>query len=68
MSNKEKAIELINQIPEDKLAYVVYFLQGAALSEFSPNAETVKAMDELNEGGGQSFSGSTEALFKELAE
>lgn len=33
-----------------------------------PNTETISSMDELESNGGTLFTGSTEALFAELAE
>jgi hypothetical protein len=68
MSNRQLAHDLIDQIPESKLFYVVSYLQGAAVPEETPNAETLDAMAELENGGGHKFSGSTEQLFAELME
>lgn len=67
MSNREFAKALIDQIPESRLFYVVAYLQGAAVPDETPNADTLEAMAELNSGGHQ-FSGSTEQLFAELME
>lgn len=67
MSNRELAMELINKIPEYKLNQVIFFLQGAAIPDRQLNADTIEAMEELESGNGTAFSGSTEALFKELA-
>lgn len=33
MSDKERAIELINQIPESKLMYIIPYLEGAAIPD-----------------------------------
>lgn len=68
MSNRELAKSLIDQIPESRLFYVVAYLQGAAVPDETPNAETLEAMTELDSGGGHRFSGSTEQLFTELME
>lgn len=68
MSNREFAKTLIDQIPESRLFYVVAYLQGAAVPDETPNADTLEAMAELNSGGGHRFSGSTEQLFAELME
>ena len=68
MSNREFAKTLIDQIPESRLFYVISYLQGAAVPDETPNAETLEAMAELNNGGGHRFSGSTEELFAELME
>ena len=68
MSNRELAKNLIDQIPESKLFYVISYLQGAAVPEEIPNEETLESMAELENGGGFRFSGSTEDLFAELDE
>ena len=68
MSNREFAKSLIDQIPESRLFYVISYLQGAAVPDETPNAETLAAFAELDNGGGHSFSGTTEELFAELME
>lgn len=68
MSNREFAKSLIDQIPESRLFYVISYLQGAAVPDETPNAETLAAFAELDDGGGHSFSGTTEELFSELME
>ncbi len=68
MSYKGMAKSLIDQIPESKMHYIVAYLQGAAVPEEIPNAETVASIEELENGGGTLFTGSTEALFAELME
>lgn len=68
MSERELAKTLIDQIPESRLLYVVAYLQGAAIPDETPNAETLEAMAELDSGGGHRFTGSTEQLFAELME
>ena len=68
MSNREFAKSLIDQIPDGRLYYVISYLQGAAVPDETPNAETLEAFAELENGGGHRFSGSTEQLYAELAE
>lgn len=68
LSNREFAKSLIDQIPESRLFYVISYLQGAAVPDDKPNAETLAAFAELDNGGGHIFTGSTEQLFKELLE
>ena len=68
MSNRELAKNLIDQIPESRLFYVISYLQGAAVPEEVPNAETIASIEELENGGGTLFNGSTEDLFAELME
>lgn len=68
MSNREFAKNLIDQIPESKMYYIIAYLQGAAVPEEIPNAETLEAFAEIENGGGTLFTGSTESLFAELME
>lgn len=68
MSNRELAKNLIDQIPESKLLYIIAYLQGAAVPDETPNAETLEAFAELSNEGGTSYSGTTEGLFAELME
>lgn len=68
MSEREFAKKLIDRIPESRLFYVIAYLQGATIPDETPNAETLAAFAELDNGGGTRFSGSTEELFKELLE
>ncbi len=66
MSKKELAKSIIDQIPDSKMYYIIAYLQGAALPDEMPNPETIAAMEELENGGGTSFTGTTTALFTEL--
>ena len=68
MSSKELAKSLIDQIPESKMFYIIAYLQGAAIPEELPNAETLASINELEQGGGTVFTGSTEDLFAKLME
>lgn len=68
MSNRELAKNLIDQIPESRMYYVISYLQGAAVPDETPNADTIASIEELENGGGTLFTGSTEALFAELME
>lgn len=68
MGYKEIAKNLIDQIPESKMYYIVAYLQGAAIPSEVPNAETIASIEELEAGGGTKFTGSTEDLFAELIE
>lgn len=47
MSYKEMAKSLIDQIPDSKMYYIVAYLQGAAVPEEKPNAETIASIEEL---------------------
>lgn len=66
MSNREFAKNLIDQIPESKLFYVVSYLQGVVVPDETPNAATIAAMQELENGGGELWTGSTKDLFAAL--
>ena len=70
MSSREFAKNLIDQIPESKMMYIIAYLQGAALPDEIPNAETRAAIEEVNEmittGQGDHFAGSTADFFAQL--
>jgi Uma2 family endonuclease len=57
MSDKDIAKNLIDQIPDSKMYYIIAYLQGAAIPNETPNSETIEAMQELENGGGHKFSG-----------
>ena len=63
MSNRELAKSLIDQVPESKLFYVVSYLQGVVVPEEIPNAETLEAFAEIENGGGIRFPGTTTKEF-----
>ena len=76
MSNRELCAAALDLVPEYKLGYALAYLQGliaditATDQEDIPNAETVAAMQEVNEmirtGSGQHFQGSAEDFFAML--
>jgi len=66
MSYKELAKNLIDQIPDSKMYYIVAYLQGATVPEEMPNAQTIASIEELESGGGTLFTGSTEDFDTEL--
>ena len=68
MSNKDFAKSIIDKIPESRMYGVIMFLQGAAIPDDIPNDETIAAMKELDNGGGERWTGSTEDLFAQLLE
>ena len=72
MSNRELAKSLIDQISDAKLLYVIPYLQGASLSDETPNTETLEAMAEvqamIESGAGEHFDGSTADFFAMLLE
>lgn len=68
MSSKELAKNLIDQIPENKMYYIIAYLQGAAIPDETPNAETLEAIQELENGGGEIFDGSAHDFLKMMLE
>lgn len=56
MSDREKVYQLLDIVPDYKIGYVVAYLQGMTEGEgVKPNAETLTAMKELEDGGGECF-------------
>jgi len=59
-----------NPVPAALLPYTrpgfVAYLQGAAVPDETPNATTIAAMQELENGGGEVWTGSTKDLFSML--
>lgn len=73
MSERERAYQLLDVVPDYKIGYVVAYLQGMTEGEEArPNKETLEAFGEVEEmqrsGSGQHFSGSTEEFFKKILE
>lgn len=68
ISDRELAKSLIDKIPESRLFYALSYLQGAAVSDETPNADTLEAFAELDDGGGHGFCGTTQQIFSELTE
>lgn len=68
MSDRERAIQLLDAVPDYKIGYVVAYLQGMTAGE-EPNSETLAAFAEgdrmLAEGTGQRYK-STKDLFADL--
>ena len=71
MSYQEIAKNMIDQLPEDKMIFVINILQNIGemsgvdvYPQFEPNAETIAAMAETDEmirtGNGQHFHGTAE--------
>ena len=56
MSDREKMYQLLDVVPEYKIGYVIAYLQGIIEGEdVKPNTETLAAMKELEDGGGECF-------------
>lgn len=74
MSELERASALLGMVPQYKLGYAIAYLQGLiadiATEEDIPNAETIAAMEEVNEmirtGSGQHFQGTAKEFFAML--
>lgn len=73
MSEREKAMQLLNAVPDYKMGYIVSYLQGylhgMTDGEDTPNAETIEAFKEGDEmlmnGTGERYSSALE-LFADL--
>lgn len=69
MSNKEQCVALLDDFTEAQLANVAAMLNtmkqaiADALEDEPPNAATIAAMEELENGGGDVWTGGTEELF-----
>jgi len=72
MSNRERAVAIIDSFPDDQLGNVISMLQTMkraiedALAADIPNAATIAAMQELDNGGGEVWTGSTKDFFTML--
>ncbi|MGN0678664.1 MAG: hypothetical protein ACI4JS_03275 [Oscillospiraceae bacterium] len=63
MSTREKAQFILNSLTDEQHAAFVTLFGGNF-----PNDETQQAMDEIENGGGTLFTGTTEQLFSSLME
>ncbi len=68
MSDREKAVQLLDIVPDYKIGYVVAYLQGLTEDEEVPNEETIEAMKEaenmIKNDTLQHFGGSTSDFLK----
>lgn len=59
MSERERAMKLLEQVPENKLYYIIGILEGASIPDDTPNSDTIAAFDEgdkmIEDGTGQRF-------------
>lgn len=73
MSERERIQEIVDNLPDDKLIFVLTYLQGLedGISE-EPNDETLLAFSETDEalknGAIKSFTGSTEDFLNGILE
>ena len=69
MSDRERAMQLLDAVPDYKIGYVVAYLQGVTAGEGEPNAETIAAFAEgdkmLANGTGQRYT-NTKDVFADL--
>lgn len=50
MSERERAIQLLEALPDNKIAYVIGYIQGLTMEkEDEPNEETIAAFEEGDE-------------------
>lgn len=72
MSNKERAIQLLNTIDDEKMIYVVGILENLTNFADIPNEETAAAIKEgdraIQNGTAQRFEGTTKEFFHKLLE
>ena len=74
MSNKEQCVALLDDFTEAQLVNVAAMLKtmrqaiADALDGEAPNATTIAAIEELESGGGERWTGSTEDLWKHILE
>lgn len=60
MSDREKMYQLLDTVPDDKIAYIIGYIQGLTIeSNDKPNKDTLAAFAEVDEmkrsGSGQRF-------------
>lgn len=67
MSNRERAIQLLDVIDDEEMIYVVGILENLTGFAEIPNVETMAAMKELEDGGGECFD-TLDELWKSLEE
>lgn len=68
MSDRERMYQLLDTVPDSKIAYIIGYIQGLTVKEQDrPNAETIAAMQELEDGGGECFD-TLDELWKSLEE
>ncbi len=72
MSSREQVLQIVNEMPEYKVDGLLRFLRTFLYDDDTPNEETIAALQEgdemLRTGSGQSWTGSTKALFQQILE
>lgn len=70
MSERERMYQLLDAVPDNKIAYIIGYIQGLMIVDREvPNKDTIAAFEEgdqmLAAGSGQRYADST-ALFADL--
>jgi hypothetical protein len=73
MSDRERIYQLLDTVPDNKIAYIIGYIQGITTEDKDiPNADTQEAFAEVDEmkrtGAGEHFEGSTKDLFSAILE
>ena len=70
MSTRELARTLLDEMPDSDLIYLVAYMQSlkALKNEEVPNADTLEAFEELDNGGGHTYNGPVGNLISSLLE
>lgn len=56
MSDREQVYQLLDTVPDNKISYIIGYIQGLTVEgNKKPNAETIAAFEELENGGGEFF-------------
>lgn len=68
MSDRERMYQLLDFVPDNKIAYIIGYIEGLIVGEQDkPNKETLEAFAELENGGGECFD-TLDELWKSLEE
>ena len=69
MSKRERVYQLLDTVPDSKIDYIIGFIQGLTVEDYDElNGETLEAMRELENGGGETLGGSTHDFLKMMLE
>ncbi len=69
MSKRERMYQLLDIVPDSKLDYLIGFIEGLTVEEYDDlSEETLEAIKEIENGGGETFEGSTHDFIKMMLE
>lgn len=69
MSKRERMYQLLDAVPDSKIDYIIGFIEGLTVEDYDElNEETMEAIRELENGGGEIFEGSTHDFLKMMLE